>query len=77
MTDRITRLRSAHRWMNDQEARLLLVNRFWYFSKTGRFSAPVLEQLMENCVQIWTSVDEKEMRNIMHRFEVKPFHLNV
>ena len=70
-TDRITALKEAHPWMSEEGARMLLLSRYWVFTREMKLSGDTLSQAMENCVLIYRRLPEEDMRETFNRCLLK------
>ena len=70
-TDRISRLRDAHPWLSEENARYLLLSRYWVFTRELNLAGDSLTQAMENCVLIYRRLPEEDMRETLNRCLLK------
>ena len=70
-TDRITRLQEAHSWMSEENARYLLLSRYWVFTRDLHLAGDTLSQAMENAVLIYRRLPEEDMKQTLMRCLLK------
>ena len=66
---RIKQLQKKHNWLSTEEARFVLVTRYWKFSRELGMSGDALNTAMDNCVRIYTKLPEPAMRDMLARFQ--------
>ena len=69
--DRITALQQKHSWLTEKQARFILTTRYWKFSRELGMEGATLAAALDNCVHIYSQLDEPEMRNTLARFQEK------
>jgi hypothetical protein len=70
-TDRISALREAHPWMSEENARYLILSRYWVFTRELNLAGDSLNQAMDNCVLIYRRLPEEDMRKNLMRCLLK------
>lgn len=65
--DRIQQLRDSHSWLTEEEARFILMTRYWTFTRDLNLAGDTLSAAMSNCVLIYTRLPEEDMRNLLSR----------
>ena len=70
-TDRITALQEEHSWMSEEGARMLLLSRYWVFTRELKLSGDSLSQAMDNAVLIYRRLPEEDMRETFNRCLLK------
>ena len=66
---RIKQLQKKHKWLSTEEARFVLVTRYWKFSRELGMHGDTLDAAMDNCVRIYTQLPEPAMRAVLTRFK--------
>ena len=70
-TDRISELQEAHSWMSEENARYLLLSRYWVFTRELRLAGDALSAAMDNAVLIYRRLPEEDMRKTLMRCLLK------
>ena len=69
--DRISLLREAHPWLEEEDARFILLSRYLTFTRDLNLSGDTLTQAMEKCVLIYRRLPEEDMRELLNRIQTK------
>ena len=67
--DRIQQLQKKHKWLSTEDARFVLVTRYWKFTREMGMTGDTLDAAMDNCVRIYTRLPEPAMRDMIARFK--------
>ena len=70
-TDRISALQESHPWMSEEGARMLLLSRYWIFTREMNLKGETLSEAMENAVLIYRRLPEEDMRETFNRCLLK------
>ena len=65
--DRIQQLQDPHSWLTEEEARFILMTRYWTFTRDLKLSGDALRAAMDNCVLIYRRLPEEDMRSLLVR----------
>ena len=65
--DRIEQLQDSHSWLTEEEARFILMTRYFTFTRDLKLTGDTLRSAMDNCVLIYTRLPEEDMRSLLSR----------
>ena len=65
--DRIQTLQAKRPWLKENEARSLLLTRYWKFTREMDMNPAQVKAMLDNCVTIYSALNETKLRNLIAR----------
>ena len=67
--NRIDKLQRHHSWLTEDQARMILASRYFKFTRDLNLTGSAVDKMMDNCVFIYTQLEEPDMRDVLARLQ--------